>query len=229
MYLRKLVSLRHTLAFRLTLWYAVIFTLSSCVAFLLFYMLITSVIRERTDQELLGQVGQFSTILAAKGIETVKRVAILEAQAAGVKKIFFRLLYPNGQAFSSSNMSYWKDISIRRDAIERLLSGSSHVLETIDVSHAWQEEVRAFYHMGTPAITTQSKAVNFDKLVEYLDESVELIESALEKMSDEQLEKKHSNYRGEKSRYEHLTSFHWHEAFHIGQLEVVKAFVESKR
>ena len=110
-----------------------------------------------------------------------------------------------------------------------IVTNRSHVLETIDVSHAWQEEVRALYHMETPAITTQSKAVNFDKLVEYLDESVELIESALEKMSDEQLEKKHSNYRGEKSRYEHLTSFHWHEAFHIGQLEVVKAFIESKR
>ena len=52
--------LRHTLAFRLTLWYAGIFALSSCIAFLLFYTLITSVIRERTDQELAGQVRRFA-------------------------------------------------------------------------------------------------------------------------------------------------------------------------
>ncbi len=167
MYSRKLVSLRHTLAFRLTLWYAVIFTLSSCVAFLLFYMLITSVIRERTDQELLGQVGQFSTILAAKGIETVKRVAILEAQAAGVKKIFFRLLYPNGQAFSSSNMSYWKDISIRRDAIERLLSGSSHVFETIVIPDR-KHKVRILYSMIGPGIILQlgQSMENYSRFIE---------------------------------------------------------------
>ena len=70
MSLRKRISLRNTLAFRLTLWYAGIFTVSSCVAFLLFYMLITSFIRERTDQELLGQVNRFSALLAAEGVRS---------------------------------------------------------------------------------------------------------------------------------------------------------------
>ena len=124
MSLRKRISLRNTLAFRLTLWYAGIFTVSSCVAFLLFYTLITSFIRERTDQELLGQVNRFSTLLAAEGVEAVKNAAVIEAQAAGVKKVFFRLLSLNGQVFSSSNMSYWKDIDIHEKAIKELLRGS---------------------------------------------------------------------------------------------------------
>ncbi len=121
MSLRKRISLRNTLAFRLTLWYAGIFTLSSCIAFFLFYMLITSWIRDRTDQELLGQVNRFSTLLAAEGVEAVKNGAVIEAQAAGVKKVFFRLLSLNGQAFSSSNMSYWKDINVSGTAIKELL------------------------------------------------------------------------------------------------------------
>jgi hypothetical protein len=54
MFLKKINSIRHTLAFRLTLWYAGLFMLTSCVAFLFFYFLITSVIRDRTDQDLLG-------------------------------------------------------------------------------------------------------------------------------------------------------------------------------
>lgn len=167
MHLKRLLSLRHTLAFRLTLWYAGIFTVSSCVAFLLFYMLITSVIRERTDQELLDQVGQFSTLLGMRGIETVKRVAVLEAQAAGVKKIFFRLLYPNGQAFSSSNMSYWKDIGIRRVAIERLLSGSSHVFETIVIPDR-KHKVRILYSMIGPGIILQlgQSMENYSRFIE---------------------------------------------------------------
>ena len=122
MSLRKRISLRNTLAFRLTLWYAGIFTLSSCVAFLLFYMLITSFIRERTDQELLGQVNRFSTLLATEGLEAVKNAAVLEAQAAGVKKVFFRFLSLNGQVFSSSNMSYWKNIDINEAAIRAVAS-----------------------------------------------------------------------------------------------------------
>ena len=105
MSLKNLLKIRHTLAFRLTLWYAGIFTFSACVAFLVFYLMMTSVLRDRTDQELLGQVSTFTSIFSTKGLEAVKGVALLESQAAGERKIFFRLLYPNGITFSSSNMS----------------------------------------------------------------------------------------------------------------------------
>ncbi len=154
MSLRKRINLRNTLAFRLTLWYAGIFTVSSCIAFLLFYMLITSFIREQTDQELLGQVNRFSTLLAAEGVEAVKNTAVIEAQASGVKKVFFRLLSLSGQAFSSSNMSYWKDIDIHETAIEELLRGSSHVFETITIADR-KEEVRILYAMLSPSIILQ--------------------------------------------------------------------------
>jgi len=113
---RRLRSYPKTLAFRLTLWYAGVFAVSSCIAFLLFYTLITSVFRERTDQELLGQAREFSTVLSTRGLEAVKSMAMLEAQAAGVKKVFFRLLSARGEVFSSSNMSYWQDIDIRESA-----------------------------------------------------------------------------------------------------------------
>jgi heavy metal sensor kinase len=151
---RKLFRLRHSLAFRLTLWYAGIFTISSCVAFLLFYLLITSVIRERTDQELSNRVGEFSTLLAVQGIDAVKRVAILEAQASGVKKIFFRLLKLNGEAFSSSNMSYWQNIRISRSAIQQLIKGHRQVFETIVIPDR-ENKVRILYSAIGPGIILQ--------------------------------------------------------------------------
>jgi heavy metal sensor kinase len=131
MSLRNLPKFRHTLAFRLTLWYAGIFTLSSCIAFLFFYFLITSIIRERTDQDLSEQAGRFSTLLSMNGIDEVKRFAIIEAQAAGERKIFFRLLSLRGEVFSSSNMSYWRDIAIDKKAIQKLFQGSRVVFDTI--------------------------------------------------------------------------------------------------
>ena len=92
MFLKKINSIRHTLAFRLTFWYAGIFMLTSCVAFFFFYFLITSVIRDRTDQDLLGEARTLSSILKVQGMKAVKRRIIFEAQAAGEKKVFFFLL-----------------------------------------------------------------------------------------------------------------------------------------
>ena len=71
--------------------------------------------------------------------------------------------------------------------------------------------------------------MQFKDLIRYLDESVELLRSALENVSEEWLDETHNNYRGEKTRYAHVTGFHWHESFHLGQLEILRAFIESKR
>jgi len=110
-----------------------------------------------------------------------------------------------------------------------IVTNRSHVLETVDVAHDWQGTVRALYQTGKPPVTPESESIQFDTLLGYLDESVKLLKGALENVSESYLEESHSNYRGEKSRYTHLTSFHWHETFHIGQLEILQAFIESNR
>ncbi len=144
MFLEKINSTRHTLAFRLTLWYAGIFMLTSCVAFFFFYLLITSVIRDRTDQDLLGEARTLSSILKLQGIEAVKRQIILEAQAAGEKKIFFRLLSFDGQAFSSSNMSYWRDIGIGKTATNQLIREKRPIFDTISLPNR-KHKIRVLY------------------------------------------------------------------------------------
>jgi len=110
-----------------------------------------------------------------------------------------------------------------------IVTNRSHVLEVIGAEHAWQDEVRNLYHQDTQPVTPESPAIQFEILVKYLDESMELLESALGDKDGTWSEENFENYRGEKSRYEHLTSFHWHESFHLGQLEILKAFIDSKR
>lgn len=110
-----------------------------------------------------------------------------------------------------------------------IVNNRSHVLESVGAAHDWQAEVRGLYHTGTSPIRPESKSVPFGKLIEHLDQSVVLLRSALETMTDTQLDETHSNYRGEKSRYKHVTDFHWHETFHVGQLEILAAFIESNR
>ncbi|MBP1742036.1 MAG: two component system sensor histidine kinase, related to CopS, partial [Deltaproteobacteria bacterium] len=160
--LKQLRSYRKTLAFRLTLWYAGVFAVSSCIAFLLFYTMITSVFRERTDQELLAQAREFSATLSTRGIEAVRSLAMLEAQAAGVKKVFLRLLSSRGEVFSSSNMSYWQDIDIREEAIKQLVRDRKNVFETITIPNR-KDKVRVLHVMvGTGVILQIGQSMEAD-------------------------------------------------------------------
>ncbi|MDD3845061.1 MAG: ATP-binding protein [Syntrophorhabdaceae bacterium] len=150
----KARKFRNTLAFRLTLWYAGIFAVSSFVAFLLFYMLVTSVVRGRMDQELMSQARRYVVLASTEGLEEARKAAVVESQAAGVRKVFFRMLYSDGVAFSSSNMSYWKDIGIHLSAIRQLVEGADHVFETMDLPERG-DEVRILYVMLGPGIILQ--------------------------------------------------------------------------
>ncbi|PKN89143.1 MAG: two-component sensor histidine kinase [Deltaproteobacteria bacterium HGW-Deltaproteobacteria-1] len=151
---KKFRHFRNSLTFRLTLWYGGIFAVSSFVAFFLFYTLITSVIQQKTDRDLLNQARQFSTVLQEQGILAVESFALFEAKAAGEKKVFFRLLYPTGKAFSSSNMAYWQEIAISKEAIGQLLGDARQVIETIRMTKR-KEEVRILYAMIGPGVILQ--------------------------------------------------------------------------
>ena len=151
---KKLADTRHSLAFRLSLWYAGVFLLIAIVAFFFFYLLITTVLRQQTDQDLVSEVRTFSSILAVQGTEGVKQQALIESQAAGEKKIFFRLLTITGQVFSSSNMSYWRDIGINRVRIQELLRDQRLVFDTIRIPGR-RHQVRVLYAMVGPGIILQ--------------------------------------------------------------------------
>ncbi len=110
-----------------------------------------------------------------------------------------------------------------------IVTNRSHVLEVAGAEHEWQQAVRDLYHQDTQPVTQDTPSIEFETLVNYLDESLELLKTALENKNDAWMEENFENYRGEKSRYEHVTNFHWHEAFHLGQLEILKSFIESKR
>ena len=154
MFLKNRPKLTTTLAFRLTLWYAGIFSLSLCGAFLFFYLFIFNVFMDAADRELISRTKELASLLQVNGIEAVKRVVVLEAQAAGEKKIFVRLFYPDGTTFSSSNMSYWKNIAISRNAVDQLVGGSSRVFETIKIPNR-KHSVRILYSVISPGVLLQ--------------------------------------------------------------------------
>jgi heavy metal sensor kinase len=133
MLLDKLLRLRRTLAFRLTVWYAAIFTVSSLLAFFFFYLQVASILRERTDEDLLDDIKEFSALLAAKGIEEVKQTMILEAKTDGEKDVFYRLLSPDGKELGSSELFFWGQLSVNQAALQQIVKDAKPVLETLTI------------------------------------------------------------------------------------------------
>lgn len=148
------IKIRHTMAFRLTIWYAALFIVSSFMAFLFFYWLLVGVLYDQSDKDLLSDVQTMRSILRLQGLDAVKRQAVLESQAAGERKIFFRFLYPDGTVFSSTNISHWRDIGIRGAAITRLLQNGEPVFDTIQIADR-QSSVRVLYALVAPGLIVQ--------------------------------------------------------------------------
>jgi len=144
MFLKRPHNLFRSLAFRLTVWYAGIFTVSTGIAFFFFYVLIVFVNTGNMDKELLDKIHSFSSVVRTEGIPAVKQRVVLEAQAAGEKKLFFRLLYLDGRVFSSSNMSYWRNIDIDQDAVRQLIQGRRLVFNTISLPE-YNYNIRVLY------------------------------------------------------------------------------------
>jgi heavy metal sensor kinase len=143
-----------TLAFRLTLWYAIIFTLISCLIFFSLYLLIESMLQKRVDRSLIQQVNELLSRSEFYDIRVIQQLVNVQAQAAGERKIFIRLLYPTGVVFSSSNMAYWHSISVDRSAVQELFFTTEYVFRDVYLPER-KESVRVIYGVTSDKIIVQ--------------------------------------------------------------------------
>jgi heavy metal sensor kinase len=154
MCLKRLNRLRRSLAFRLTLWYAGIFSISSFLAFFFFYFLMIDILRNQVDDELRRQLRSFTGIMQVDGLEGVRRAALAEAQAGGENARLIRLLSRFGTEFSVSDRDYWRDIGVDSTAIRRLLTHGEAVFETVG-SPVSGESLRIIYGTIGPGVILQ--------------------------------------------------------------------------
>lgn len=155
MFFARISKLYRTLAFRLTLWYALIFFLTSTVAFTLFYLLIVRLIDQRTDADLQVSANRLAQIYALEGPDMLQRAAHLQVQATGEQKMFFRLFYPSGIFFSSSNMSYWRNIGIDRHAVDAILEQRRPYSLKVQSVPGQVYQARIIYKRISPTIVLQ--------------------------------------------------------------------------
>ena len=102
-------------------------------------------------------------------------------------------------------------------------------LEALGLPPLWDEGISARYKTGSQPIESQADARRFEDLLADLDESQRALTAALEVATDATLDRVAENDRGAMPAIEHLRGFHWHETYHTGQLDILQAFVASKR
>ena len=154
-------KLFNTIAFKLTLWFTGIFTICSGFAFVLFYFLATQTILGQVDQELMDNASKFSAIIRRNGLVGARELAVVEAQAAGEKAIFFRLLYPTGEVFASSHMSYWEKVHVSKEGLQTLLVKKNPIFETILIPSTRQKARILYSYVANNAILQTGIAMDF--------------------------------------------------------------------
>jgi len=153
MFLKRLSDLSGTLAFRLTAWYALIFTVSSVLALSVFYYKISVITQDDTDRELAEEIKEFSTIMADGGVDQVKKYMKVEVESED-EDVFFRLLSENGRVLAMEGDPSWNPIEPAANIFNILQNSKKYILSTL-VLPDFQYKVRTIYGLIGPAMILQ--------------------------------------------------------------------------
>lgn len=110
-----------------------------------------------------------------------------------------------------------------------ILSRRSSALELLGTDPLWDEEIFALYRSGSEPITAGSPASRYEDLLQDLEDSQQRLDAALARISRQGIEAVVETDRGTKPVWEHLEGLIWHETFHLGQLDILRALALSKR
>jgi hypothetical protein len=110
-----------------------------------------------------------------------------------------------------------------------ILAGRNEALSYLKAEPIWDEAETARYKTGSPPITQADQALPLERLLSDFEESQKRIVAALENASPEDLATVVDTRFGERPMGQHIDGLHWHETYHTGQLEILRALALSAR
>ncbi len=170
MFLKTLRSLGHTLALRLTIWYAGIFAASSMLALTLVYASVVAVVQERTDEDLEDDIEEFASLMQSGGLERVKAEIAAETRGEEASHVFIRLWAPEGRALLATDLSSWPGLSKPLEVLATVDGADEPLLATLALPRR-ADKVRVVYGTIAPGLVLE--------IGESLEEVEELIAALL--------------------------------------------------
>lgn len=153
MFLKRMNDVTGTLAFRLTAWYAVIFTLCSLLALTVFYHKISVITLKETDNELNEEIDEFAVLMKEGGVNHVKKYMAAEVESEE-EDVFFRLLSLDGRVIEMRGKPFWNQIEPPSHVFETIRMTGMPFLETL-VQPGYAYPVRTVCGMISPEFILQ--------------------------------------------------------------------------
>jgi signal transduction histidine kinase len=130
MFLKKLHNLKKSLLFRLTILYAVAFTVLAAIGFSIFYYRIYAVTMEGLDLELLDKTQKYADLAKEAGLEGVLPEIAGEAEFEDPQESFYRLFNFKGDMLFTTDMSFWGAIDKKDILVKMQNEGLSYAIQT---------------------------------------------------------------------------------------------------
>ena len=113
MSLGVLERLRRTIGFRLTLWYAAIFILSSLALFILAYFFLASTLRQKDHELILSRLREVETQYLTDGLKGIRREIKLDQEAGKPNDFFIRLAGPTNRTIFLNLPDHWGGFNLK--------------------------------------------------------------------------------------------------------------------
>ena len=167
MFLKKLNNLKNSLLFRLTILYALAFTVLSAIGFLIFYYRIYSVTMEHLDIELLAESEKYTDLIKENNVEAAISRISEEAELEDPSEDFYRLFNFNGDILFTTDMSSWGTIG-KQDILRKLQNeGSTSLIQTLSIDER-DDKARMITAIVGPDTVLQI-GESLEEVDEYLD------------------------------------------------------------
>ena len=173
MFLRKIHNIKNSLLFRLTILYAVAFTVLSTIGFLIFYYRIYAVTMERLDLELLDKTRKYADLAKEAGLESVLPEIAGEAEFEDPQENFYRLFNLKGDMLFTTDMSFWGAIDKKDILVKMQNEGLSYAIQTQAVEER-DDDVRIITAIiGSDSVLQIGESL--EEVDEYLNIFLELV------------------------------------------------------
>ena len=145
----RIRRLNESLIFRLTIWYGIVFAVSSFIVLSIFYFRIQTITLQRTDHDLMEEIREFTGLMNLGGRALVIKGIAREAESEPANEIFFRLMTVDGRDITSSDLSPWGNLSFHAEAQDEI-SKSGFFVETVS-NPEYPYDVRTVYSLIGPS------------------------------------------------------------------------------
>jgi hypothetical protein len=103
-----------------------------------------------------------------------------------------------------------------------ILANRNRVVNLLGATPFWSEPEVSRYARGSEPIVSGGQALPLDRLLHNLDQSQELVEAALAQITPQDMATPVEGDQKSRTLGELLVGLHWHETYHVGQLEILR-------